>query len=82
MLVHGRPRSGSTENAEQRPHRKPGALLEPPVELAPGPGVHPDLAPLVALPVPNDQRTGLAIQVGLEEGERLADPKTGAPHHD
>jgi hypothetical protein len=56
--------------------------LEPGSDLLPPPAVHPDLTPLAALAVANQDGAALGIEIALAQGERLTDPKPGAPDHD
>jgi hypothetical protein len=51
-------------------------------ELVQGPGVDPDLPPLVILPVSDEQRGAAWVEVVLGQRKRFLDAKTGAPEHD
>jgi hypothetical protein len=71
------------DHAQRRSDRKLASELKPRVELFPGPAVHPDLAPLAALPAPDEDCATGSVQVALLKGERFADPKPGTPQqHD
>jgi hypothetical protein len=51
--------------------------------IAPGPRVHPDLAPLVSLTGPHQNRAAPGVEIGLGEIQRLLNPQATAPkHHD
>ena len=71
------------QNAEQRAGRQGRAEREPRFEVRPAPAVHPDLAALVPLPVPDENGAAVGVQISLVERERFADPQPGPPqHHD
>jgi hypothetical protein len=78
------PAGGRTvDYAQQRSDRKPGTDLEPRLQLRPVPAVHANLAALAALATPNEDRAASAVEIGLGEVERFADPQPGAPQdHD
>jgi len=50
--------------------------------LLPGPAIHPDLAPLAALAVADQDWAATRVQIALGQRKRLADPQAGAPQHD
>lgn len=60
-------------DAEEPSDGKAGPKLHPGLEMCPPPAVHSDLATLVALAVPDDQRATVRVKVGLVESEGLAD---------
>jgi hypothetical protein len=51
-------------------------------QVLPTPLIHPHLAPLVALPVANEQRAAALIEVRLRERQRLLDAQPRAPQDD
>src|SRR5690242_9516777 len=64
----------AAQNAEQRADWQAGADLEPGLELLPGPAVHSNLASFASLPVANEDRAAIMVQVSFGERQRLADP--------
>jgi hypothetical protein len=71
------------DHAEERADRKLSPEVLPGLELFPGPGVHPDLAPLVALPTADKHSPAAWVHVALGQRERFADPQACSPqHHD
>ena len=72
----------AVKNAEQQPDRQLAAPLNPRIQMLPTAAVHPDLSALAALPPPNCDRTAAWVQVGLGQGERLADSQAGPPQDD
>jgi hypothetical protein len=73
--TRGRP----VNHAQQCADRELAADREPRVELLPRPTVHPDLASLASLPMPDEHSTTGTIEVTFLESERFADPDPGAP---
>jgi hypothetical protein len=73
------PACGAGEDAEQRADRELDAVLGPAGDVLPCPVVHPDCPALPALPLADEHRPGLRVQIGLGERERFADPQPGAP---
>src|SRR5207253_5158789 len=71
--------SRPVNHAQQCADRELSADQEPWVELLPCPTVHPSLAALAALPMPDEHSATGAVEVALLESERFADPKPGAP---
>jgi hypothetical protein len=69
------PACRAAQEAEQPAGRQFPAEFEPWVEVRPCPAVHPDLAALLALAVADEQRAAAWVEVGLVEGEPLADPQ-------
>ena len=69
------------DHAEQRPRRERRALGRPVGQGRPCPGVDPDLATPVTLPVPDEQAPSPLVEVGLGEREGLVDPNARAPQH-
>jgi len=53
--------------------------LEPWLKLIPGPAVHPDLAALPALALPDQHGTTRAVKIRFRKIQRLADSEPGAP---
>jgi hypothetical protein len=76
------PACRAAQYAEQAADWQVPAELEPGIEVQPGPAVHPDLTPLIALAVTDRQGTAPGVEVGFVESERLADSQPGAPEHD
>jgi len=76
----GVPDSGSGDHAEQRADRQRGALGQPRPQCRPPPRVHPDLATIV-LPMSDQNRPALFLQIGLDQRQRLIDPQPGPPQH-
>jgi hypothetical protein len=72
----------TVDDAERRSDRQIDPGLEPRFELLPGPVVHSHLAAAAALAAPYQQRSAARVEVGLGQGERLADPQAGALQHD
>jgi hypothetical protein len=68
----------AVEDAEQWPDRQLHALLEPAGKVLESPFVHPDLAALVVLAVPDQQRSPSQVNLALAERERFGDPQSGA----
>ena len=64
----------SGHDAEQRADRKLHAYLEPRLQLLPAPRIHPHLTAPSSLPVANDQRPALRVEVGLPERKRFLNP--------
>src|SRR2546423_13250463 len=56
--------------------------MKPRRQLLPPPSVHPDLAPLAALAMADQDRPSVCIEIALGQSERFADPQTRAPQHD
>jgi hypothetical protein len=56
-------------------------MLEPAVQVLKPPIVHPDLATLVALPVPDQHRPARRVDIRLAQRQRLGDPQSCAPQH-
>ena len=74
---------GAVQDAEQRSDRKRAPTLQPRVKILPSELVHPDLPAFAALGPADQDRTPAAIEIGLGQRERFADPQPGAPeHHD
>ena len=48
----------------------------------PSPVIHSNLTALASLAVTHKHRSACALKISLGEGQRLADPKAGAPEHD
>src|SRR5450755_198800 len=72
---------GAVDHAEERADRETRAEVLPGFELFPCPGVHSDLAALVAFPVADKDSSAAGVHVGLGERERFADSQPGAPEH-
>jgi hypothetical protein len=71
------------DDAQQRAGAKAGTKLKPWLELSPAPAIHADLATATTLPAPDKNCSAGAIEIGLGEVKRLADPKADAPQdHD
>jgi hypothetical protein len=70
--------------AARRTANRPAApaKLEPRLQTLAAPPIHPDLPPPATLPDPDQNRAALSVKVALAEGERFADPQSGAPKHD
>jgi hypothetical protein len=75
-------RGRAVDDARQSADGKGNAVVEPRLELLPGPAVHADLAPLAALAVADQDASGRAVEVTFGEGDRLADSQAGAPQQD
>src|SRR5581483_9101124 len=73
------PACRATQHTEEPADRQFPAELQPGIEVRPRPAVHPDLTPLVALPVTDDQGATAGVEVCLLEDERFADSQPGAP---
>jgi hypothetical protein len=71
----------AVDDAEQRSDRQLHAVLEPPVEVIETPVIHPRLAALVVLPVPDQQRPASLVDIGLAGREGFRDPRPAAPQH-
>jgi hypothetical protein len=51
--------------------RHPSAMVEPRAKLLPAPLVHPDLTPLAALAVADDERPAGRVEVSLSKTQSL-----------
>jgi hypothetical protein len=62
------------DDAEQRADREPESCLEPRVQVLPAPCIHSDLAAVVLLSLPNEQRAAPRFEIGFGERERFLNP--------
>ncbi len=77
------PRGWSVDDAQQRADGQLHPAFQPGLELLPAPAVHARLAALAALTLPHEKAPARNVEVAFGEGERLADPESGAPQqHD
>lgn len=81
LSAHGRPRVGPSMTQNSGPGGRAVRSAVQSANTDPAPVVHPDLAPAVTLPVP-DQQAAAALEISLGERERLMDTKTRPPQHD
>lgn len=74
---------GSLDDAEERADGQLQARASPFLDVLPGPLVDPDLAPLAAFALADEDRSASWFEVGLAQDECFVDPQTGAPQdHD
>jgi len=65
------PARRTIDDAEERADRHARARLEPRAKLLPAPLIHPDLTPLTALAIANEQRPATRVEVPLGQAQRL-----------
>lgn len=73
---------GSTQHAEQRADRQPGADAEPWLELLPGPAVHSDFAALAALALAHQHCAACLVEIASLNRERFTDSQPCTPQQD
>jgi hypothetical protein len=82
----GRPRAPagrSVDHAEQRANRELDPVGKPrPEVIGPRPRVKSDLAPSIALPMPDGHAVASRIEVRFGQREPFLDPQPSAPQHD
>jgi hypothetical protein len=78
----GSPGRRTSDHAKKRADRHPYADHEPPVQMIPSPCIDSHFAALAALPTAREDAATRRIEIALHEGERPADPRSGAPEQD
>ena len=75
------PSRGPVNHAEQGSGRQQHAMRQPRDELLEPEQIHPGLATLVTLAMPNQKRPAPLVDIGLVERQGLRNPQPAPPQH-